>query len=254
MNDRDVPSISRDDLHAYADGQLSRELRTHVERFLAANPDVAAEVAEWASQNEQIRALVADSSSSTGSANSSAAKSGWLTPAWSIAASAAIFAIGAASGSVTSINLMGSETALIQAAELSASSQTNFLVYASDKRHPIEVGADQKEHMLTWLSKRVGEPIAAPDITDEGFTLIGGRLVTYAEKPAALIMYENLKGERLTLMVGHNENNRDTSFRFNDKDGVQTLYWIDGPLGYALSASIGRDRLQAVAHSLNRRL
>ena len=215
---------------------------------------MSAEVAEWASQNEQIRALVADTATSTARVNSALKRHARLTPAWASAAGIALFLLGAASGGVASFGYLSSEATSNQVAALSASSQTNFLVYASDIRHPIEVDAGQKEHMLSWLSKRLGEKIVAPDITNEGFTLIGGRLVTYAEKPAALIMYENPKGERLTLMVGHNENNQVTGFRFSDQGNIQTLYWIDGPLGYAISASIGRDRLQDVAHSLNRQL
>ncbi|MGH9839194.1 MAG: anti-sigma factor family protein [Blastocatellia bacterium] len=254
MTDRNLPPVSNDDVHAYVDGQLPSELREHVERYLASHPELAADVAEWTLLNEQIKALVADTDAPPVRVESVSKRRTWLTPAWATAAGFALFLLGAASGGVASLNFLSSEATKNQVATLSASSQTNFLVYASDIRHPIEVGAEQKEHMLSWLSKRLGEKVVAPDITDEGFTLIGGRLVAYAEKPAALIMYENPKGERLTLMIGHNENNRDTGFRFSDQGNIQTLYWIDGPLGYALSASIGRDRLQSVAHSLNRQL
>ena len=254
MIHNDLPPVSSDDLHAYVDGQLSSGQRKHVERYLAANPELAQEVADWASQNEQIRSLVEDTDGSIIHPESPTKKHRLLAPAWATAAGIVLFLLGASGGSVVSFSFLGSEVAENQMAALSASSQTNFLVFASDIRHPIEVDAGQKEHMLSWLSKRLGEKIVAPDITNEGFTLIGGRLVTYAEKPAAFIMYENPKGERLTLLIGHNENNQDTGFHFSDQGSVQTLYWIDGPLGYALSASIGRDRLQAVAHSLNRQL
>ncbi len=254
MTTKNLPPVYSDDLHAYADGQLPSELREHVEAFLANNPELSADVTEWISQNELIRALVADTATSTARVSSASKRPTWPTPAWAMAAGFALFMLGAASGGVASLSYLSSETTGNQVATLSVSSQTNFLVYASDIRHPIEVDAGQKEHMLSWLSKRLGEKIVAPDITNEGFTLIGGRLVTYAEKPAALIMYENPKGERLTLMIGHNENNQVTGFRFSDQGNIQTLYWIDGPLGYAISAAIGRDRLQDVAHSLNRQL
>lgn len=247
-------SISEEDLHAFADGQLAIERSAEVELYLSANPELALEVAEWILLNEQIRTLVANAADAPQVTKVSNTKPSWLVPFRAVAASLAIFAIGAASGSVTAIQFMRSQSLPIETALLSEESQTNFLVYASDKRHPTEVGADEKDHLLTWLSKRVGNPIIAPDISAQGFTLIGGRLVTYAEKPAALIMYESAKGERLTLTIGHNEDNQDTSFKYDEKNDVQTLYWIDGPLGYALSASVGKDRLQAVAHVLNGQL
>ncbi len=251
MTNKILPPVSNDDLHAYADGQLSAERREAVEAYLANNPGLAADVAEWISQNEQIRALVANADVPAVSVSSASKNSAWPRPTWAMAAGLALFVLGAASGGVASLGYLNSETMDTQAAGLSASSRTNFLVYASDIRHPIEVGAEQKDHMLSWLGKRLGEKIAAPDISNEGFTLIGGRLVAYAEKPAALIMYENPRGERLTLMIGRNENNQVTGFRFSDQGSIQTLYWIDGPLGYAISASMGRDRLQSIAHSLS---
>lgn len=254
MTDKNLPTVSSDDLHAYADGQLPLERRENVEAYLAKNPVLSAEVKGWISQNEQIRALVADTAKTTTIVNLAPQSRKLSIPARAIAAGILLFTLGAASGGVASFGYLNFETMGNQVATLAASSQTNFLVYASDIRHPIEVGAEQKDHMVSWLSKRLGEKIVAPDIASEGFTLIGGRLVTYVGKPAALIMYESENGERLTLMIGHNEDNQVTGFRFSDQGSVQTLYWIDGPLGYAISASIGRDRLQNIAHSLNRQL
>ena len=253
MTNKNLSTVSSDDLHAYADGQLPVERRENVEAYLAKNPVLSAEVKGWISQNEQIRALVAYTAKTT-AVNLAPQSRTWSTPAWAMAAGILLFMLGAASGGVASFGYLNFETMGNQVATLAASSQTNFLVYASDIRHPIEVGAEQKDHMVSWLSKRLGEKIVAPDIASEGFTLIGGRLVTYIEKPAALIMYESANGERLTLMIGHNEDNQVNGFRFSDQRSVQTLYWIDGPLGYAISASIGRDRLQNIAHSLNRQL
>ena len=50
-------SIGEDALLAYADGQLDGEQLRAVEAYLAANPDKAAEVANWQRQNEAIHAL-----------------------------------------------------------------------------------------------------------------------------------------------------------------------------------------------------
>lgn len=250
MTNKNLPPVSEDDLHAYVDGQLSEELCAHVERHLLSNPESAGDVAEWTSLNEQIKALVGQADALPVRVEPISKKPTWFPPPWAIAAGIALFMLGAVGGG-GAVGFLNSGAVKTQLATLSATSQTNFLVYASDIRHPIEVGAEQKDHMVAWLSKRLGEKIAAPDISKEGFSLIGGRLVTYSDQPAALIMYENTKGERLSLMIAHNAENQVTGFQFNDRNNIQTLYWIDGPLGYALSSSIGKDRLQSVAHLLN---
>ena len=59
-------------------------------------------------------------------------------------------------------------------------------------------------------------------------------------------------GERLTVIVGRNKENRTTSFRFASASDVETFYWIDGELGYAVTGEISRDMLRRVAEECYR--
>src|SRR5947208_2852344 len=49
-------AVTRDELHAYVDGELPPDRRAAVEAWLARNPDDAARVAEWRAQAAAIRA------------------------------------------------------------------------------------------------------------------------------------------------------------------------------------------------------
>jgi len=62
-----------------------------------------------------------------------------------------------------------------------------------------------------------------------------------------MFMYENQAGERLTVIVGRNRENRTTSFRFASSGNLETFYWIDGELGYAVTGEISRETLRKVA-------
>jgi anti-sigma factor RsiW len=137
---------------------------------------------------------------------------------------------------------------------LPEAARASYLIYTREVRHPVEVGADQEAHLVAWLGKRLGSDIAAPDLTGEGFRLVGGRLIPYRDKPGALLMYEDEKGERLTILFGRNEQNTTTGFRFERSGDVRTFYWIDGPVGYAISGEIDRDRLQRISDICYRQL
>jgi len=100
------------------------------------------------------------------------------------------------------------------------------------------------------LSKRVGSQIKAPDLLQHGFNLIGGRLIASHDGPGALLMYEDASGERLTLFICHEGEATETAFRFAQADNVNVFYWVDGPLGYALSGALPREALQGVAISV----
>jgi anti-sigma factor RsiW len=135
----------------------------------------------------------------------------------------------------------------VQEASLHDEASSAFLIYTSEVRHPVEVRADEKDHLVTWLGKRLGHKLAAPDLADLGFSLVGGRLVPVNGKAGALLMYEDATGKRLTIMVGQSEENAVTSFRFAANGPVETFYWIDDKLSYAVTGEIPRDMLRRVA-------
>ncbi len=74
-------------------------------------------------------------------------------------------------------------------------------LYAADANRPVEVWANEEKRLVTWLTKRLGFPVHAPDLNGVGYALVGGRLVAGNEKPTALLMYENADKQRLTLQV-----------------------------------------------------
>jgi len=257
MNDDKQP-VPPDELHAYVDGQLPHSRNVQVETWLSDNPDAANEVAEWRRQADQIRALFAPAPpQATGrdpspAAQMLASRRGSITLSRGLAAIAAmlLLAVGATAGAIGLDFMRGSRPAVSAFDTLPGSSRTNYLVYSGEVRHPVEVGADEEAHLVAWLGKRLGSTLAAPDLSAQGYQLIGGRLVPFDGAPGALLMYEDQAGERLTLLAGRNPENTQTGFHFAADGDVRTFYWIDGPVGYALSGRVDRAKLEAVARSV----
>ncbi|ACE91871.1 anti-sigma factor protein [Rhizobium phaseoli] len=251
------PIVTEADLHAYADGQLAETARARVEAFLADNPDEAAMVAEWQGQNTGIKTLFSgyEKAKDTDALLVAPPRAASSAPNRWMAAAAAllVFALGAVSGHYgptllqkPDLRLTGSETLPKQAA-------TAFTVYAAEVRHPVEVFADEEAHLATWLGKRLAiENLKIPDLQSLGFKLVGGRLLPVDGRPGAMFMYENQAGERLTVIVGRNRENRTTSFRFASSGNLETFYWIDGELGYAVTGEISRETLRGVAEECYR--
>ena len=67
-------------------------------------------------------------------------------------------------------------------------------VYAPEVRHPVEVDAKEQEHLVKWLSKRLGLTLKVPLLTTEGFELLGGRLLPGPDGPVAQFMYQDSGG------------------------------------------------------------
>jgi anti-sigma factor RsiW len=100
----------------------------------------------------------------------------------------------------------------------------------------------REDHLVKWLSKRLGTDLRVPKLVTLGYDLVGGRLLSGPQGPVAQFMYQDARGQRLTLYVSTQKGEgRDTAFRFSQEDRVSVFYWIDHNYGYALSGEMKRD-------------
>jgi len=179
-------------------------------------------------------------------------------PPWlGYARAAAILVAGIAIGLAMPFALRGGPDsgATAPAPALAARAARAHLVYAVEVRHPVEVDASQQEHLVAWLSKRLGTKLKVPVLADEGFHLLGGRLLPGPEGPVAQFMYQEAAGKRLTLYVSAREKGEgQTAFRFAREGAVSVFYWIDGNWGYALSGEVDRPLLSRLSTSVYRQL
>ncbi|MFD0461762.1 anti-sigma factor family protein [Microvirga aerilata] len=92
----------------------------------------------------------------------------------------------------------------------------------------------------------------APNLGAQGYRLIGGRLLPDSGQAAALFMYENEGGNRLTLYARAGGGAEQTSFRFETEGDVSAFSWIDNGLSYVVSARTERAQLLPIAEAIYR--
>jgi len=117
-------------------------------------------------------------------------------------------------------------------------------VYTPEVKHPVEVTSEYEEHLVSWLSKRLETPVKAPDFSFAGFELLGGRLLSSGNSPAAQFMYENNQGQRLTIFTRQKRNNEDQpEFRYARRNGMNGFYWTDSNLSFVILSEISKNRI-----------
>lgn len=241
---RENHTITDDMLNAYVDNQLSENDKNKVEEYLRVHPDAAERVAAYQIQNEYLHQLF-DEPPSEDITTIKFPNGGQATRkprvAFNIAASVALLSIGAISGWISHDQL---QTKQIPLATFTQAAGVAHAVYSAEVLHPVEVTAEQEQHLVNWLSKRLKTKVKAPNLTELGWQLMGGRLLSTASGPAAQFMYENEAKERVTLYIRSDiPNNSQTTFQFKQSQSVNIFYWVDGPVGYALSSQIQRAKL-----------
>jgi anti-sigma factor RsiW len=179
-------------------------------------------------------------------------------PAWiGYATAAGIFAAGIAIGlSIPPVRqTLSPHAPVVVAPTRPMRAARAHAVYAPEVRHPVEVEAAQQEHLVKWLSKRLGYNLRVPVLAREGFELLGGRLLPGSDGPVAQFMYQDASGKRLTLYVTRrNRAETITAFRFAQEGPVSVFYWIDRDCGYALSGELDKAALSSVAATVYRQL
>ncbi|WP_419187003.1 anti-sigma factor family protein, partial [Candidatus Halocynthiibacter alkanivorans] len=127
-------------------------------------------------------------------------------------------------------------------------------VFASDANRPVEIRGTEEALLLRWLSKRLGESLAAPDLRSQGYDLVGGRLLSVPDGPAALFMYEDATGSRITLFATRRSSDQMAEFRFENSDSARGFYWQDSRLAYAVIGDMSRKSLSTLATMIYKQL
>ncbi len=127
-------------------------------------------------------------------------------------------------------------------------------VYSVEVRHPVEVGADEEKHLVKWLSKRLDYPLKMPRLDSLGYALIGGRLLSTIEGPAAQFMFEDPQGKRITLFSARSSAERQTSFQFTRSQNLSAFYWIDDEIAYAIIGELQREKLLEISRLVYQQL
>ena len=247
------PPIGEDDLHAYVDGQLPPTRRARVQRYLQTNPEESRRVAAWTAQRDALRVVFAARAAAPLPHGLDLSR---LTEQrlrrrrvpW-LAAASVVLALTIGGGAGWLLRAVPTpDPAAPAMAILRQQALATYAVYAVDKRHPIEVGADQKDHLSTWLSNRLRRAVAPPDLEALNYHLIGGRLLaTEHGGTAALFMYENSQGQRLSLVLRPMSPELRASTSEMREGTVNGCAWIANGLGYAVVAALPDAELDRVA-------
>jgi len=251
--------IADADVHAYADGQLAPDRTAAVEAALAHDAELGTRIASIREQNAALRdaldpmlvepiperLLAAATAPAADAARGWPWSAGWPRGLAAGFAVAATLVLGIGLGWFTRGALLeqaGTPTTFARQAAFT------HALYAADARRPVEVWASEEKSLVTWLTRRLNSPMHVPDLSGLGYALVGGRLVAGNEKPTALFMYENADKQRLSLQVRKQiVPGGETAFRYAVENGVGVFYWIDDECSYALTGTLDRAGLLAIA-------
>ncbi len=244
-------------LSAFLDGELPEAEAVEIEEALARDPALQAELEALMAADtlakdafaglgdepvpHALAAAIRDADVAT-PANTTTAPS-WFS-GWIAAAAACVMLLVGTAGGYMVGTTRGVEVAaapgwLVDIADYHA-------VYAGQKRHLVEVGADETDHIMTWLTNTVGADVRVPDLSASGLTFQGARLLVAAGKPVAQLMYTDANGAVVALCQIANPSPQDSIVE-RTIGAFDMVSWGGTDANFVIVGDTGRDDLDEIA-------
>jgi anti-sigma factor RsiW len=259
---------TRDDLHAYLDGELGPDEAAAVEARLTADPEEL-ERFEAYSRHKQLIAEAADAFAADPASRKTAdlrtaslerelaaalarqarpvRRPGWGWPLQTAAAACLV-----AAGWFGHAEFGGGGALLPPYVSEAVGAHRAF---ADDTLRPVEFSSADAGEALAWISTKMGYPVRVPSLEPLGVDFVGVRLHGTREGPIAQFIYEDDSGNRMSLMLArHPEGAPAIDFSVASyEEGGRVGYWSDPRFDYALIAKTSDVQIRAMAAELNGR-
>jgi hypothetical protein len=106
-------------------------------------------------------------------------------------------------------------------------------VFAADPAHPIEIGWENRPELMAWINRKLHRTVSVPDLSAQGYRLIGERVPSTMIGRAAMLVYDDDHGGRITVFPQPMRS--DVAPMQPVRAGAANGYaWIDAHMGYGV--------------------
>ena len=242
---------SERDLHAYVDHQLSDDERRQVETFLASNPEVAARVRAWQQDAQQLRAALSGALQQPANPDLDPAllRQRRTRQSRRHLASAAVLLIAVSVGGFS--GWQAREMTLVGAPLPMTDALQAYRLIAQQGLLPADYKAGDEGDMQGWLDRYFTQANRLPDLSGAGFKPASGRLLSTEQGPAAMVVYENQGGQKISFYVRPPGPKNYLLPRGSRSDGgLQAEYWSGSGYNYAMVSPVDTPAAQRLRQTV----
>lgn len=121
-------------------------------------------------------------------------------------------------------------------------------VYAGEKRHLVEVAAAETPHIESWLGKRLEMPLVVPDLTAQGLTFEGARMLVINGEPVAQLTYTPPDGRALALCIIRSPK-EDKPLTTSQQEDLHLVDWRTKGYGFVVVGWEDDAQMRAIAEA-----
>ncbi|MGF0241293.1 anti-sigma factor family protein [Rhodococcus sp. IEGM1300] len=226
---------SERDLHAYVDHQLSDADRHRVDAFLASNPPIAAQVRAWQQDAQQLRAALGGALQQpvNPDLNPALIRQRLKRQSRRHLASAAALLIAISVGGIS--GWQAREMTFAGATLPMTDAMQAYRLFAQQGVMPADYKVGEDGDMQNWLDRYFNQANRLPNLASAGFQPVSGRLLSTEQGPAAMVVYQNQSGQKISFYVRPPGPKNYLLPRGSRSDGeLQAEYWSGAGYNYAM--------------------
>ena len=224
---------SERDLHAYVDHQLTEPDRRQLDIWLAAHPEVAAQVHAWQQDAQHLRAALGAQPAANPDLDPALIRQRLKRQARRRFASAAVLLLAVGLGGLG--GWQARQATLVTTALPMTDALQAYRLFAQDQIMPADYQVHDNGDMQAWLDRYFAQAHRLPDLSRAGFNPVSGRLLTTDQGAAAMVLYENPQGRRISFYIRPpGPQNTLLPRGSRSADGLQAEYWSSAGYNYAM--------------------
>ena len=221
------------DLHAYVDHQLSEVDRRQLEIWLAAHPEVAAQVHAWQQDAQHLRAALGAAPAANPQLDPALIRQRLKHQSRRQLATAAMLVLAVGLGGLG--GWQARQATLVASALPMTDAMQAYRLFAQERIMPADYQVQGSGDMQAWLDRYFTQAHRLPDLSQAGFNPVSGRLLTTDQGAAAMVLYENPQGRRISFYIRPpGPQNTLLPPGSRNADGLQAQYWSSPGYNYAM--------------------
>jgi anti-sigma factor RsiW len=115
--------------------------------------------------------------------------------------------------------------------------------------HLIDVPSSDRHTVKPWFQGRLDFSPPVPDLSELGWTLVGGRLDYVDARPVAVIVYQR-RMHNINVFLWPNHGPTDDAIRQQEAQGYQILHWSGAEMTYWVVSDLNNTELLEFARAL----